>query len=139
MSRSLLATVLTSIFFITGCASDTQMSALDLDRNAQSGIYEVTCAVIHPGEFHLPPGEYLTLGQAIRRSGGFKPGNSWDDGADSDAVRLQRVIHGSVVEYTLLASPGGRDEGFIVHPGDHIFVPKRTFSTPIPNPLPFAT
>jgi protein involved in polysaccharide export with SLBB domain len=131
--------MLASLLMFAGCASDPQMSAYDLQNNAQSGIYDVSGAVIHPGEFHLPPGEYLTLGQAIRRSGGFKPGNSWDDGGDSDAVRVQRVVHGSVVEYTLLASPGGRDEAFIVRPGDHIFVPKRTFSTPISNPLPFAT
>jgi protein involved in polysaccharide export with SLBB domain len=136
MSRLLLALALTSALLVEGCAT---VSTADLQTNAQSGVYEVQGAVIHPGEFHLPPGERLTLGQAIRRSGGFKPGNSWDDGGDPDRVRVQRVIHGSMVAYTLRAAPGGSDEDFVVRPGDYIVVPKRPFSSPVPNPLPFAS
>ena len=131
--------VLASVLFVTGCASDSLVSTNDLEGDAQSGIYEVHGAVIHPGEFHLPPGECLPLAEAIRRSGGFKPANGWDDGANPDAVRLERVVHGSVIEYTLFAAPGGRDEGFLVQPGDYIRVLKRPFSSPIPNPLPFAS
>ncbi len=110
-----------------------------LESAAQSGNYQVSGAVLHPGVFHLTPDDNLTLGAAIQRSGGFKPGNTWDDGADPDRVHLKRVVNGSMVEYTLSAAPGGRDENFLVLPGDYITVPKRTFSSPIPNPLPFAT
>lgn len=139
MARSLWAPLLTSVLLLTGCASDATVSTTDLQSNASSGIYEVGGAVIHPGIFHVGPGECLTLADAIRRSGGFKPGNSWDDGGNPDAVRLKRMVHGSVVEYTLYAAPGGNDEGMIIRPGDYIFVPKRLFSSPVPNPLPFAS
>jgi protein involved in polysaccharide export with SLBB domain len=137
MPRPLWALLLTSLLFLAGCAS--QITLTDMENNAQAGDYEVAGAVLHPGVFHLMPGETLTLADAIRRSGGFKSGNEWDDGGNPDAVQLQRVVHGSIVEYTLLAAPGGRDEAFPVLPGDYIFVPKRTFSTPIANPLPYAT
>jgi protein involved in polysaccharide export with SLBB domain len=115
------------------------MSTADWQNTAQAGIYQVHGAVIHPGYFHLGSREQLTLGEAIRRSGGFKPGNEWDDGGNPDAVRLQRVVHGSVIELTLIASPGGHDEDFVILPGDSIFVPKRTFSSPVPVPLPYAS
>ena len=138
MSRLLWA-LLASVLLLAGCASDAQISSTDLYTSAQSGVYNVHGAVIHPGSFNLPAGESLTLSEAIKRSGGFKPGNEWDDGGNPDTVRVSRLVHGSVVQYTLIASPGGHDEDFIIRPGDSIFVPKRTFSTPIANPLPYAT
>ena len=139
MSRSLWAFLLTSVLLLAGCASDPSVSSIDLENAAQSGVYQVDGAVIHPGTFHIVPGEHLTMAEAIRRSGGFKPGNSWDDGGNPDAVRLKRLVHGSVVEYTLDASPGSRAENMLIRPGDYIFVPKRPFSSPVPNPLPFAS
>jgi len=131
--------MLASVLLLAGCASDARVSSTDLYSDAQSGIYSVHGAVIHPGSFNLPGDELLTLRQAINRSGGIKPGNEWDDGGNPDAVRVSRLVHGSVVQYTLYAAPGGRDEGFIIHPGDSIFVPKRTFSSPVPIPLPYAS
>jgi protein involved in polysaccharide export with SLBB domain len=139
MSRSLWAVLCASVLLLAGCASDAQVSATGLYNARQMGTYQVHGAVIHPGEFNLPGGELLTLRQAINRSGGFKPGNEWDDGGNPDAVRVSRLVHGSVVQYTLYAAPGGRDEDFIIRPGDSIFVPKRTFSSPVPVPLPYAS
>jgi hypothetical protein len=139
MSRSLWAILLLSVALLAGCASDPQLSTSDLESAAQMGVYHVEGAVIHPGAFNLPRGEILTLDEAIRRSGGFKPGNGWDDGGEPGSVHLQRLVHGSPAEYTLQAWPGGRDAGFIIRPGDYIWVPKRPFSSPVPNPLPFAS
>lgn len=139
MSRSLWAVLCASVLLLAGCASDTPLTNADWQTSAQAGVYQVHGAVIHPGTFNLSPREGLTLAEAIRRSGGFKPGNEWDDGGNPDSVRLQRVVRGSVIELTLIASPGGHDEGFIIRPGDYIFVPKRTFSSPVPVPLPYAS
>jgi hypothetical protein len=140
MTRLLGAlSLLLSVVLLAGCASESMVTTTDLNSAEQTGTYEVHGAVIHPGSFHLTRGQFLTIGEAIQRSGGFKPGNSWDDGGNPDAVRLSRIVHGSVVEYTLYAAPGGRDEGFAIKAGDSIFVPKRPFSSPIPNPLPFAS
>ncbi len=139
MSRALWALMVASLLFFAGCASDARITSTDPYTAQQSGFYSVHGAVIHPGSFNLPAGEYLTLRQAIQRSGGFKPGNEWDDGGNPDAVRVSRLIHGSVVQVTLHATPGGADEGFLIHPGDSIFVPKRTFSSPVPVPLPYAS
>jgi protein involved in polysaccharide export with SLBB domain len=130
--------MLALVLVLAGCASDAQVSSTDLYTAAQSGVYHVHGAVIHPGEFNLRGGDIVTLREAIRRCGGFKPGNEWDDGGNPDAVRVSRLVHGSVAQYTLIASPGGHDEDFVIYPGDSIFVPKRTFSTPVPNPLPYA-
>jgi protein involved in polysaccharide export with SLBB domain len=136
MSRLLLAILLTTVLLVTGCAS---VSTVDLQTDAQSGVYVVQGAVIHPGQFQLAPGESITVAQAIRRSGGFKPANSWDDGGDPNRVRVKRLLNGSMIEYTLRAGPGDRDELFVIRPGDYIDVPKRYFSSPVPNPLPFAS
>ena len=138
MSRGFSGILLATVLLFTGCASDSSDRAFNLEGKAEAGIYQVSGAVLHPGSFNLPPGKWITLGEAITRSGGPKPANSWDDGADMGAVRLERVVHGSVVQYTLIAYPGGRDEGFPVKAGDFIKVPKRPFSSTVPNPLPFA-
>jgi protein involved in polysaccharide export with SLBB domain len=137
MLRSRWILSLISLLFLAGCASESP-TAIDLDNAARANVYQVSGAVVHPGTFNLSPREDLTLAEAIRRCGGFIPGNEWNDGGNPDAVRLQRELHGSIIELTLIASPGGHDEDFIIRPGDCVVVPKRTFSTPIPNPLPYA-
>jgi protein involved in polysaccharide export with SLBB domain len=139
MTRLLVSLLFAFTLVLAGCASDTPQTTANWENSAQAGEYQVHGAVIHPGTFNLSPREELTLGEAIRLSGGFKPGNEWDDGGNPDFVHLQRVVHGSVVEYTLRAAPGGSDESFVIRPGDYIFVPKRTFSSPVPVPLPYAS
>jgi protein involved in polysaccharide export with SLBB domain len=137
MSRLLLGILLTSALLLTGCA--TGVTVNDLQTDTDNGVYEVTGAVMNPGTFNLPPGEEVTIGKAIKRAGGFKQAGDWDDGGDSGMVHVSRLVHGSAVEYTLQAFPGGKDEEFIIKPGDIIRVPKRPFSSPLPNPLPFTT
>ena len=137
MSQSRLAILLAAALLLTGCATDVSLDELESDT--QNGVYEVDGAVLHPGTFHLPHGEVITLAKAIRRSGGPWLGDNYNDGADLDSVHLHRIVSGSEVEYTLDASPGGSDEGFIVRPGDFIQVPLRPFSTPVPIPVPYSS
>ena len=138
MSRLLLGIFLTSALLLVGCATGP-VTINDLQADTDNGVYEVTGAVMNPGTYNLPPTEAMTLGKALRRAGGFKQAGDWDDGGDSGSVHVSRLVHGSIVEYTLQAFPGGKDEEFVIKPGDIIRVPKRSFSTPVPNPLPFVT
>ena len=139
MSRRFTGFLLATVFLLTGCTMDGLVTTKDLKEDAQNDVYEVSGAVLRPGPFHLPLGESITVKEAIRRCGGVKPGNSWDDGGDLDSVRVQRLVNGSVVEVTLKVYPGGRDESYLIQAGDYITVPKRPFSSPVPNPLPFAS
>lgn len=136
MLRLLLA--LAATFALTGCLTDTPISATKLDANAENDLYQVAGAVRFPGKFHLAPGTPFTLAQAIRRAGGVIPPNEWNDGGDPAAIRIQRIVNGSVAEYTVDALAGNPGNDFIVRPGDYIRVPNRTFSSPVVNPLPYA-
>ena len=136
MSRPLAGILLATAFLLTGCAMD--LSSTEMETNAQNGVYEVEGAVLHPGTFHLPPEKYVTLGQAIRRCGGPWPGDSYNDGGDLSSVHVERVISGSVVEYTLDASPAGHGERFVVKPGDFIRVPKMPYTSNVPIPAPYS-
>jgi hypothetical protein len=139
MSRLLLAVMLAATLALTGCLTDARMSATTLDNYAENDLYQVDGAVRFPGKFHLSPDAPLTLEQTIRRAGGVQVGNEWNDGGDLSSVHVQRIVSGSVVEYTLDALPGNNGNSFLVKPGDYIRVPPRTFSTPIPIPVPYGT
>jgi hypothetical protein len=136
MSRSLVGILLATALLLTGCA--TELSPIELETNAQNGMYEVDGAVLHPGTFHLPPGRVITLAQAIRRSGGPWPGDSSNDGGDPSSVHVERIVSGSVVEYTLNALPAGSGESFVVKPGDFIRVPKMAYTSNVPVPVPYS-
>ena len=136
MSRSLVGILLASALLLTGCAMD--LSPTELESNAQNGVYEVDGAVLHPGTFHLPPGHVVTLAQAIRRCGGPWPGDSYNDGGDLASVQVQRVVSGSVAEYTLDATPAGSGASFVVKPGDFIRVPKMPYTSNVPIPAPYS-
>ena len=136
MSRTLVSIALATALLLTGCATD--LSSNELEMNAQNGVYEVDGAVLHPGTFHLPPGKFVTLAQAIRRCGGPWPGDSYNDGGDLSSVHVKRVLSGSVVEYTLDVSPARRGERFVVKPGDFILVPKMPYTSNVPIPAPYS-
>jgi hypothetical protein len=136
MSRSLVGILLATALLLTGCATDASYS--ELAANAQNGVYEVDGAVLHPGTFHLPPGHVVDLAQAIRRCGGPWPGDSHNDGGDLSSVHVERVVSGSVAEYTLDATPAGSGASFVVKPGDFIVVPKMPYTTNVPIPLPYS-
>jgi hypothetical protein len=141
MPRFLLGILmLAAVFALSGCMTDKAVPLTTLRANADEGIYVVKGAVRLSGTFHLASDECITLVQAIHRAGGVIPGNEYSDGGNLTAVRVQRIVSGSVVEYTIDASPGARGgTEFMVEPGDYIHVPNRTFSTPVPIPVPYAT
>ena len=122
-----------------GCAA---VSTADWQSAAQAGVYQVHGAIIHPGTFNLSPSaKNVTLGEAIRRSGGFKPGNEWDDGGNPDTVRLSAAWYTArSFEYTLRAAPGGQRRGtFLIRPGDYDLRAQEDFlDSPVPVPLPYA-
>jgi protein involved in polysaccharide export with SLBB domain len=127
MPRFFFALLIAATLVLAGCAADQAQSPADLDTIARAGSYEVHGAVRHPGTFNLRPGEVLTLGQAIRRAGGALPGNTWYSPGDLSAVRLQRLVSGSTVQYTLDAREGHQEEEFPVRAGDWIKVPQIPF------------
>ena len=136
MSRSLIGMLLATALLLTGCA--TEITSSELEMNAQNDVYVVDGAVLHPGTFHLSHGKSITLAQAIRRCGGPWPGDSYNDGGDLSSVHVERIVSGSVVEYTLDASPAGHGERFIVKPGDCIRVPKMPYTSNVPIPAPYS-
>jgi hypothetical protein len=111
-----------------------------LQGYADDGMISVQGGVRLPGTFHVAAGECLSLDAAIRRAGNVIPGNEYNDGGDLTATRVQRIVNGSVVEYTIDASPGARGGlTFMIQAGDYIRVPWRTFNKPFPVPVPYGS
>jgi protein involved in polysaccharide export with SLBB domain len=122
----------TFVLSLASCVSSTRISddptmLKPYRHDTLRGVFTVKGSVYRPGTFTITPFKPVTLADALKRAGGTIPGDSFDNGASLDDIRVLRVEGDAVVAYKLDVRHGTDRRNFQIKAGDQIYVPEVTF------------